>query len=290
MLGFFSWETRVTRSFGVATAATSGGLATDIDVLVQSVVSGGGGVSAKVSYARASAFISSRLEGTHWGMLLGKGQAADVAISASHALTEAMQEGQKIYVVDSSNDSALLASLNNYDPVVQQDVSNALASGKRVSISERNVGIGTWTGIGYIVEDPATGAGAYKIAGGQNGGGFNCQCFSLDPNLEFLLGAILLASAKSLPVFVAVASILLTAFAIYESFCKIDSAKCLTQSDRDLLKDVVVGLLAISLIGGLFGGILGAAAALIICSIVILLWIDGVITWMQRMNALDCRP
>lgn len=35
---------------------------------------------------------------------------------------------------------------------------------------ESPISVSGWTGSGYIIDDPATGAGAYKISGGANGG------------------------------------------------------------------------------------------------------------------------
>ena len=42
--------------------------------------------------------------------------------------------------------------------------------GREATISEGTITVAGWTGVGYIVSDPETGAGAYRISGGGNGG------------------------------------------------------------------------------------------------------------------------
>ena len=50
------------------------------------------------------------------------------------------------------------------------DIQNGLAAGKEVTVHQAPITQSGWTGSGYIITDPETGAGAYKIAGGANGG------------------------------------------------------------------------------------------------------------------------
>ena len=54
---------------------------------------------------------------------------------------------------------------------VMDEIQNAIAAGKEVTVSQGTVTVGGWTGAGYIIVDPQTGAGAYMIEGGANGGG-----------------------------------------------------------------------------------------------------------------------
>lgn len=48
-------------------------------------------------------------------------------------------------------------------------VQNAIAHGREVTISERPITANGWRGAGYIITDPASGAGSYLIEGGANG-------------------------------------------------------------------------------------------------------------------------
>lgn len=71
--------------------------------------------------------------------------------------------------------------------------------------ARKNITVNGWTGAGYIITDPVTGAGAYKIAGGANGGvvslvsGFGLGASSAAT--LFLVGA--LAPVWSFPVGIA---------------------------------------------------------------------------------------
>jgi transglutaminase-like putative cysteine protease len=91
-------------------------------------------------------------------------------ISAIKALSVANAQGQKIYAINVQNAATVLPQLI-ISPEVQIEIQNAIAAGKEATVSQGNITIGGWTGVGYIITDPTTGAGAYKISGGANGGG-----------------------------------------------------------------------------------------------------------------------
>lgn len=84
----------------------------------------------------------------------------------------ASNQGQKIYALKSSNQaihSTLLQGLQ-LAADVRVEIANALAIGQEVTLHEKDVVINGWSGSGYVLIDPDTGAGAYKISGGANGG------------------------------------------------------------------------------------------------------------------------
>mgnify|MGYP001268975973 CR=1 FL=1 len=90
-------------------------------------------------------------------------------ISAVKALKIAMQQGQKIYTITQSNQATVLPLLQ-HSAAVMQDIQNALAAGKVVTVSADKISYNDWTGSGYILMDQQTGAGAYLIGGGLDGG------------------------------------------------------------------------------------------------------------------------
>jgi hypothetical protein len=49
-------------------------------------------------------------------------------------------------------------------------IADAVAVGKTVLVPQRAPTHGNWSGVGYIIDDPATGAAAYLISGGTSGG------------------------------------------------------------------------------------------------------------------------
>ena len=90
-------------------------------------------------------------------------------ISAVKAIAIASAEGQKIWTIDRDNVNLALSEINlNTD--TERDIRNAVNAGKIVTTHETRVNFHGWIGEGYIILDPNTGAGAYMIAGGGNGG------------------------------------------------------------------------------------------------------------------------
>jgi len=89
-------------------------------------------------------------------------------ISAVKALAIASQQGQKIYTLTSQNVNLL--SEITIDIASRQEIQSALNAGKEVTVHEQPINEFGWTGSGYVIVDPDTGAGAYKLNGGGNGG------------------------------------------------------------------------------------------------------------------------
>jgi hypothetical protein len=91
------------------------------------------------------------------------------AVSAVKALAVASAQGQKIFTLTAQNIATMLPQLT-ISPDVQMEIQNAVAAGKEATVSQGNVTVGGWSGVGYIISDPVTGAGAYKVSGSANGG------------------------------------------------------------------------------------------------------------------------
>jgi transglutaminase-like putative cysteine protease len=91
------------------------------------------------------------------------------AVSAVKALQIAAQQGQKIFTITQANIDQVLPQLA-HKALIIQDVKDAVAAGKIVTISQNTMSYKGWTGAGYILIDPNTGAGAYLIGGGADGG------------------------------------------------------------------------------------------------------------------------
>jgi hypothetical protein len=89
-------------------------------------------------------------------------------VSAVKALAKAAAAGQKIYTLTAQN-AAMVYRLQ-VDDAIRMEIQNALNAGRTVTVHEAPFTVSGWTGTGYIIDDPATGAGAYKISGGMNGG------------------------------------------------------------------------------------------------------------------------
>jgi hypothetical protein len=112
------------------------------------------------------------------------------AVSTVKALAIAQQQGQKIYTITQQNASTALAKL----PVggsVGQEIRNAVQAGKEVTVHEKSVSAYGWTGYGYSIIDPETGAGAYIIEWGGNGGSLDSSSFIAGVASGMSLGAAL---------------------------------------------------------------------------------------------------
>jgi hypothetical protein len=97
------------------------------------------------------------------------GREAGSGVSSIQLLKEANEQRIPIHVITSANYDAIAPRLNlNAD--VEVEIANAVQVGKQVVVSERAPIHGNWKGVGYIIEDPQTGAAAYLIRGGLNGG------------------------------------------------------------------------------------------------------------------------
>lgn len=90
-------------------------------------------------------------------------------VSAVKALQIAASQGQRIYHISPTNQAQVLPNLH-LDAQAMSEITTTLATGKEVIAHTDRISVPGWTREGYILFDPVTGAGAYKIAGGANGG------------------------------------------------------------------------------------------------------------------------
>ena len=93
-------------------------------------------------------------------------------VSAVKAIALAAQQGQKVYTLNQANQSlhSTLLSQISIEAEARQEIQYALAAGLEVTVHQVPITVSGWTGSGYILLDKDTGAGAYKISGGANGG------------------------------------------------------------------------------------------------------------------------
>jgi len=93
------------------------------------------------------------------------------AVSAVKAIAVAAGQGQRIYSLNAQNQSIHASAISQLaiDPAVKEEIANALAVGKSVTVHQASLNFAGFHGVGYIITDPETGAGAYKISDGANG-------------------------------------------------------------------------------------------------------------------------
>jgi hypothetical protein len=116
------------------------------------------------------------------------------SMSSITALKAANDMGVPIYTIDQSNIATLLPQMVTSADVII-DIQNAVAAGKRVTAAQRDITVANFKGMGYILEDTVTGAAAYMISGGRNGGDSPAQ-ESVKP-AEQSPGALMIGSVIS---------------------------------------------------------------------------------------------
>ncbi|MES1242910.1 MAG: transglutaminase-like domain-containing protein [Acidobacteriota bacterium] len=191
-VGFFSSPLTVSYLFG---APRSGIYQSRIMDVKHSLMGAAGQDPAQVvNFMKQAGFQGSYLEGAVFDQLetIGDATPTNRGISAIHLISAAMAQGIPIYRVTSANAAVVLPRLQ-LSSAVENDISRAVSQGKTVLTAERNVDFGNWIGVGYIIHDESTGAGAYLISGGLNGGGLIECIWELVPIfVEVLLFILLL--------------------------------------------------------------------------------------------------
>ena len=153
---------QVNNVFGVPSSLTLVGLTGDLDRDTHLVVPVDGDLS------RIKPFIT--LEGTQSSYLehsVTEGIYSE-SISAVKAIQLANDQLIPVHIIIQNNVLATLPLLQ-LSPELETEIENAVNSGMEVTVPESNLVILDWTGVGYLILDPSTGAGAYRISGGFGG-------------------------------------------------------------------------------------------------------------------------
>ena len=169
--GTIGYEPEVNTFFGMPRGIKTGGVAFDIP-LIYVTASSDGDNEKKIQFTKQIGTLSSALEHITPEQMFAPtdpNEPAPDAISAVKALQKASQAGQKIYQINQANMNQVLPLLN-HDSATIDEIISAISAGKEVTTHTDVVSIpGGWSGFGYIIIEPSTGDGAYKISGGLNG-------------------------------------------------------------------------------------------------------------------------
>jgi hypothetical protein len=162
--GIFGLSLTVLTIFGVPKSVRVTGTNIDVDRSIYFVFSRSGDSKASVGFMAAAGMFSSSAEHSIIEQLY-----RTEGISAAKVIYLANLQGLKTFRINSSNLSTILPILQVSEEV-KSDISNAINAGKEILIPERELRLNDWNGVGYIVTNPTTGAGAYMISGGIAGG------------------------------------------------------------------------------------------------------------------------
>lgn len=147
---------------GQATATLGGGMSFDIQQNVVSAFSLDGDARDPIVFLQTSGYFGSALEHSLFENI-GRG-----AVSSIRLLSLALERGIPVYRIDATNRAEVLPRLQ-LSASTESAIIDALNQGKTVTVSEREMVIEDWVGVGYIVLDPTTGAAGYLISGGLAG-------------------------------------------------------------------------------------------------------------------------
>lgn len=185
--------------FGVPNRASYKSRTLDIARDLQTAIHQGGNTRLAFSYFVQAGILSSTLEGIVFDQLLGGniGQ----GISSIKLLQLANAQEIPIYLINLSNISNILPFLEVSDEI-KSNIQDAVNSGKVVWSPKRNIVHNGWVGVGYIIQDPNSGAGAYLISGGLAGGAsgtpeltYPLPQIPASPLAVFLITVVLTATA-----------------------------------------------------------------------------------------------
>lgn len=237
-LGLFAWEPIVQYSYGLPRTATAGGFSTDIDINLAAFASSDGRQE-RVAIARMmEGQLSSHLEGAHWALARNRRDDPNTGFSSSQIFQQLSAQGARTYAVTQENVQTVLSRLPIAE-AVKADIRAGVNAGLVGFVNDQMASLDGWRGTGYMIVDPETGAGAYRINGGLNGGGESCQCFNVSLTQEFLLvmgvtfAGVVNATAG------AVLSTILAVALSYNSLCQIDNNPCLSEEARYFLRGLV---------------------------------------------------
>jgi len=166
--GTFSTNLNPVYSFGVPRQVDMSGIMVDMDVVNQSVWTKDNDAQLVKTVVQQIGMQTSAWEHKIPEMLFSSEEYPGEAVSAMKALGIAAAEGQRIYQITKDNVDVVLPTLN-IGSEVKREIKDSVAVGKVATVSQNNITVGNWTGVGYIIADADTGAGAYRISGGSNG-------------------------------------------------------------------------------------------------------------------------
>ncbi len=167
--GTFSTNLQTQYWYGLPRNVTFAGLSMDIDHMKQHRVAKNNSKEESIAFSQSIGARMSAMEHQIPESILNTNEENVSGISASKAISLASTQGQKVWTIDNNNVNLALSKIN-LSAQAELDIRNAVNAGKIATAHETRINFNGWIGEGYILIDPNTGAGAYMISGGGNGG------------------------------------------------------------------------------------------------------------------------
>jgi len=163
-VGAFAAPMQVRYFFGVPRTGYFAGFATDVKADRMGIAHTDPAVATRLAMQLGAN--GSLSEGLTWDLLLN-GHAGKSLTSAS-ILNWANRSHVPIHTITAQNIDAILPKIQTTSDVLDE-IRSAVASGMQVIIPEREFSQGNVVAAGYIIVDPETGTGLYRVDGGMNG-------------------------------------------------------------------------------------------------------------------------
>ena len=141
------------------------------------------------------------------------------------------------------------------------DIRNGVNAGKTVTVHDTQITLNGWSGTGYTILDPESGAGAYMIGGGLDGGfttliGLTYLFLGVMGLMVALSGLILAFATGGASLLVTIAAITASITVIMKGLAILNPKFALNQC-KNYAASIWLGTVSI-FAGALFGGVLTA--------------------------------
>ena len=166
--GVFTTTLETRYWFGLPRNVSFAGLSMDVDRAARQTVDKANNDENRINYNRATGVRYSAMEHLVPEQLFSTEDSQAQAISAVKAIALAGAEGQRIYTITRQNLNVALDQLTLHADT-KTEIRHAVSAGMEVTTHQHPLNFHGWVGEGYIIIDPETGGGAYKISGGGNG-------------------------------------------------------------------------------------------------------------------------
>lgn len=167
--GLFTPSLQVSYWYGTPRNVSFSGLVMDVDHVASQLTAVNDSKEARLAFMRNSGIRLSAMEHLVPEQIFSTDQHSAFGISAVKAIDLAAAEGQKIWTITHTNLDQALTDIN-LSAEIESEIRNSVYSGKVVTTHQRHISYYGSSAAGYIIIDPETGAGAYKISSGENGG------------------------------------------------------------------------------------------------------------------------
>lgn len=243
-VGTYGYVPKVNYFFGFPQSIGVGGIEMDLDSVSTFTGTNNNENIKRINYVQQSGIISSTLEHAIPEQMFNTPTNPGEAVSAVKAIGIAIAQGQRTYHVTQKNYLTVLPNIH-HDASIISEMKSALAIGKEVITHTDNISVPGWNGAGYIILDPETGDGAYKISGGINGSGYVESDDGSEENIFSIFVSVLEAAGNDLQKLLAkFLSHVLKAFDIMRIW-----------ESCDTTEEVAGALLAYTVYSGVFAGL-----------------------------------